>query len=446
MVAYMAEFVCCSGLFYALYRLVIEGRVAHRSARVYIIATTLMAAVIPLLELPIYPAESLQLQLTTGTSNIDISTLQPANEAERVDWLLVVKYAVAAIYAAVVALNFIRLAMRLREVYAIRRASQLTFYEAYTLAESSKTKEPFSFWRTIYMNDKFSADEREVIIAHEYSHIRHRHTAERMAVEVIRCLFWINPFVWLAGSSLVEVQEWEADRDVIDKGYDVVKYRLLVFQQLYGYYPEVTCGLKSQTSKKRFLMMTNFKKGRYSPLRLCAAIPMIAGMILAFGAVRAEGKLNKLPKEWMPSEMPKEWTPTEVPKEWMPQNKPSNEGVKVTDLLQRFSNFCKANIRYPAEAKADGADGQVVVEFSVNLDDGSAEVRKIHLSPDERLTAEVERIIRKSKWEPIATVDGIPADAEHVVVAILTFDFVIDGKSDMSKFKNKVNNIVVKTY
>ncbi len=446
MVAYLAEFVCCSGLFYALYRVVIEGRVAHWSARAYIVVTTLMAAVIPLLELPIYPAESLQLQLTTATSNIDIATIQPANEAEGVDWLLVVKYAAVAIYVAVVALNFTRFAMRLREVYAIRRASKLTFYEAYTLAESSKTKEPFSFWRTIYMNDKFSADEREVIITHEYSHIRHRHTAERLVVELIRCLFWINPFVWLAGSSLVEVQEWEADRDVIDKGYDVGKYRLLVFQQLYGYYPEVTCGLKSQTSKKRFLMMTNFKKGRYSPLRLCAAIPMIAGMILAFGAVRAEGKLNKLPKEWMPSEMPKEWTPTEVPKEWMPQNKPSNEGVKVTDLLQRFSNFCKANIRYPAEAKADGADGQVVVEFSVNLDDGSAEVRKIHLSPDERLTAEVERIIRKSKWEPIATIDGLPAGAEHVVVAILTFDFVIDGKSDMSKFKNKVNNIVVKTF
>ncbi|MBE6211375.1 MAG: hypothetical protein E7130_07100, partial [Rikenellaceae bacterium] len=196
------------------------------------------------------------------------------------------------------------------------------------------------------------------------------------------------------------------------------------------------------------------KKGRYSPLRLCAAIPMIAGMILAFGAVRAEGKLNKLPKEWMPSELPKEWTPAEMPKEWTPtempkewtdQNATKNEGVKVADLLQRFSNYCKANIRYPADAKAESADGQVVVEFSVNLTDGSAEVRKIHRSPDERLTAEVERVIRKSKWEPVSSVVGLSADADHTVV-ILTFDFVIDGKSDMSKFKNKINNIVVKTF
>ena len=455
MVAYLAEFFCCSGLFYALYRLVIEGRVAHRSARAYIVATTLLAVVIPLLELPIYPAESLQLQIATATSNIDIWTIQPANEAVGVDWLMVVKYVVVAIYVAVVVLNFIRLAMRLCEVYAIRRASKLTFYEAYTLAESRKTREPFSFWRTIYLNDKFDGEEREVIITHEYSHVRHRHTAERLAVELIRCIFWINPFVWLAGNSLVEVQEWEADRDVIDKGYDVGKYRLLVFQQLYGYYPEVTCGLKSQTSKKRFLMMTNFKKGRYSPLRLCAAIPMIAGMILAFGAVRAEGKLNKLPKEWMPSELPKEWTPAEMPKEWTPteipqewtdQNATKNEDVKVADLLQRFSNYCKANIRYPADAKAESADGQVVVEFSVNLTDGSAEVRKIHRSPDARLTAEVERVIRKSKWEPVSSVAGLSADADHTVVVILTFDFVIDGKSDMSKFKNKINNIVVKTY
>ena len=170
----------------------------------------------------------------------------------------------------------------------LRRGSQLTFYEAYTLAESTSVKEPFSFWRTIFLNRDYEGREREQIIAHEASHVRHLHTAERMALEVMRCVFWFNPFVWVTASALVEVQEWEADRDVINEGYDVYEYRLLIFRQLFGYRADITCGLNSQTSKKRFLMMTDFRKGKLSFVRFGAVVPLVAVMVLAFGAVRAE--------------------------------------------------------------------------------------------------------------------------------------------------------------
>lgn len=424
MVTYLFEFICCSGLFYALYRLVIEGRVAHRSARMYIIYTTLLSAIIPILELPIYPAESTILQLPIATTTTTATTNFSDVTSQGVDWRVILTYIIIGIYAAIVALNLLRLTLRLREVFAIRKASKLSFYEAYTLAENNQIQEPFSFWRTIYLNGVFEGTAREAVIAHEYSHICHRHSAERITIEVLRSLFWFNPFIWLAGNSLVEVQEWEADKDVIDKGYDVGEYRLLVFQQLYGYYPEVTCGLKSQTSKNRFLMMTNFKKGKFSPLRLCAAIPMIAGMVLVFGAVRAESQ-----------------TPTETPKFQKVEVSAQPSSTETAALLQQFCDYAKMNIRYPADTKAEGVDGQVVVEFAVNLVNGSAEVRKVHRTPDKRLTEEVERVIKTAKWEPIEAV----ADRPHPKV-ILTFDFIIDGKSDMSKFKNKINNIAVKTF
>ena len=424
MTTYLFEFICCSGLFYALYRLIIEGRIAHRLARAYIVITSILATIIPILELPIYPAESVILQLPLSSTTATATTIISTETISEADWKTIFTYIVTVIYAIVVALNLLRLVLRLREVFAIRRISKLTFYEAYTLAESHKIKEPFSFWRTIYINNAFEGSARDAVITHEYSHIRHHHSAERLIVEALRCLFWFNPFIWFAGNSLVEVQEWEADKDVIDKGYDVGKYRLLVFQQLYGYYPEVTCGLKSQTSKKRFLMMTNFKMGKISPLRVCAAIPMIAGMVLVFGAVRAESQATPEAPKFQKVEVSTQPTSTET-----------------AALLQQFSDYAKMNIRYPADAKANGMDGQVLVEFAVNLIDGSAEIKKVHRSPDKRLTEEVERVIKKAKWGPIETV----ADRPHPKV-ILTFDFIIDGKSDMSKFKNKINNIVVKTY
>lgn len=59
----------------------------------------------------------------------------------------------------------------------------------------------------------------------------------------------------------------------------------------------MTSGLgSSHTSKKRFLMMTDFKKGKYSFLRLGATLPLVAAMILAFGAVRAEDEIIPIMK------------------------------------------------------------------------------------------------------------------------------------------------------
>jgi hypothetical protein len=149
------------------------------------------------------------------------------------------------VYVAVFALNVARFVYRLWIICRLRRHSQLSVYEAYTLAESEQVKEPFSFWRTIFMNYVFCGREREQVIIHELSHVRHRHTAERLTLELLRCVFWFNPFVWLAANALVEVQEWEADSDVLNQGYDVYEYRQIIFRQLFGYNADITCGLNS---------------------------------------------------------------------------------------------------------------------------------------------------------------------------------------------------------
>ena len=59
MIRYILEFMLCSALFYALYRLLLEGRTAHRAARAYLVGSMLLAVVIPMLELPLYPADTI---------------------------------------------------------------------------------------------------------------------------------------------------------------------------------------------------------------------------------------------------------------------------------------------------------------------------------------------------------------------------------------------------
>ena len=298
MARYIIEFLFCSGLFVALYKLLIKGRVAHHQARVYLVGAMFLSVIIPMLELPLYPAHTVYFELpiiNSDVQNLPSSTVvgdaAPAvQSAAQTDWRRILSIVTWGIYILVFALNIARFVYRLWVIRRLRLCAQLTVYEVYTLAVSERISEPFSFWRTIYMNRHFVGREREQIIIHELSHIRHHHTAERLSVELLRCVFWFNPFVWLVGNYLVEVQEWEADSDVLSRGYDVYQYRQLIFRQLFGYNTDITCGLNSQLTKNRFLMMTNFKKGKLSFIRLCVAIPMVGAMILAFGACRAEAE------------------------------------------------------------------------------------------------------------------------------------------------------------
>ncbi len=308
-VSYIIEFLFCSALFMALYKLLLEGRVSYRLARIYLVWSMVLAAVIPVLELPLYPAETIYYQIPIMESyEADafdfVEDVAYADNTERlneksvrIDWKRVFASIFWIIYAVVVMMNLAFVAWRLWQIKRLRDGAELAVYENYVLAVSDQVKSPFAFWRTIFLNRLYDGRKREQVILHELSHIRHNHTAERMTLEFMRCIFWFNPFVWYAGSSLEQVQEWQADGDVLREGYDVTEYRLLIFQQIFGCSIDITSGLYNKVTKKRFLMMTNFKRGRFSFIRVCAVIPILIGMVFAFGSVRAESEINVVESE-----------------------------------------------------------------------------------------------------------------------------------------------------
>lgn len=282
---YALEFIACSGVFYLLYRLLLEGRVSHKLARVTLVAVVLFSAVIPLLELPILPARSVSDDLVTvpleATQSVEVDTLQGAVLTSSVNWNIIC----LSVYLAVAVLLMVRFTVGVIAILRLQKMSQITHCKGYSIAVNGQITEPFSFGRTIFVAKSTICEQ---IRLHEQSHIVHHHTAERLFFETMRSIFWFNPFVHLAAKSISQVQEWQADSDVIESGYDIDEYRKIIFHQLFGYSPDITCGLNSNLTKKRFIMMTKFKTTRHQWLRLSATLPVVVMMIFAFGAVCAE--------------------------------------------------------------------------------------------------------------------------------------------------------------
>lgn len=289
---YLIEALFCSGVLLAFYRLLLVRRVSFRACRRYLLAALALSVVIPALDIPLYPAPEpipgsvaepvFPVPAAAHTEERDFAAVAAREplQPEPVDRRRLLRGGLAAVYGAVVAVSLGFLVVRLARLRRLRRGARLTPCKGYTLAESPQVPTPFSFLCTVYMGPGYAGERREMVLCHEASHVRHRHSVENLFAETVRCLLWINPFVWIAQRWLREVHEWEADRDVLDAGYDLTRYRIVLFHQLFGYNPDIACGLNHSLTKTRFAMMTRFRKRRHTALRFGAAIPVVAGMMM----------------------------------------------------------------------------------------------------------------------------------------------------------------------
>lgn len=279
---YLLESLACGGVLYACYRLLLDCRVAFGWCRGWLLALPLLAAVIPLLRIPLYPGEVIYLTAAPAPqSGLPVpAEAMPATvvEAERITAGELLTWLYAAGAAAVLGAA----AAQLWRIRQLGHGAAVTRTGRMTLVRTRQQCAAFSLFGRVYVWEQLPPRELEAVLLHEASHIRRRHSLERLAMELLKAALWWNPFVWLAARRLVEVEEYEADSDVLASGYALNSYIDTLFMQLFGYSPEIANGLRSSLTKKRLKMMTSKTPSRHARLRLAATLPFIIGLLCAF--------------------------------------------------------------------------------------------------------------------------------------------------------------------
>ena len=313
-IKYIIEVIVCSGLFLVAYRWLLAKKVNFGLCRAFIMASMLIAVAIPAMNVPIFPEKTLSQQgvLTgfdflvmelDGAAGVESAVESQASEnvaveriaaSEAFDIKAAAGIAGKVIYLLVALASLSLTVYNVIKIQKLRRRSKLTNAEDYTLAEHEDIKTPFSFIRTIFMGFNYEPQERRQILTHEASHVRHRHSYERLFMSALRSIFWFNPVFWMAEKDLEEVQEWEADKDVLDEGWNLKTYRTTIFKQLFGYNPDITCGLNHSLTKQRFIMMTQSHRGKGAWLRLAATLPVIAATFFAFGCGTKQAEITEV--------------------------------------------------------------------------------------------------------------------------------------------------------
>ena len=275
-VIYTMEVLVCSGLLLLAYNILLERRVSFLVCRIHLLASTAAAMIIPLLDIPVWAAETGYVVPATYAGDIAAEIV----EAPRA--VFTPRNILLAIYLAGTALSLALTLYQLLKIRRIRKSGTLAGNGRPRIVRAADDISSFSFFGTIYIGRDTRDEELQAIIAHESSHIAHRHSAERVAMELMKAAMWWNPFAWIAQRRLAEVHEYEADADVLRGGYDINNYIATILKSLLGYSPDIANGLRDSLTKKRFKMMTTPKSGRYALLRTLAVAPVVAGLLCTF--------------------------------------------------------------------------------------------------------------------------------------------------------------------
>lgn len=407
-VIYILEVIACSGVLAALYSLIIERKVDFLFARLFLIFSVLLSAVIPMINIPVWEA-ALVPQLTEVTvGEVSTEVVQSTVTSFNFNFMALIW----VVYGVGVALCMGSIVLQMVNILNIRRVGQMTTFDGVNIVRSQQNIASFSLFKTIYIGNNTADTDLPTIVAHERSHIAHKHSVERVVMEIFKALLWWNPFVWIASRRLVEAHEFEADNDVIGSGCDANLYVATLLKHLFGYSPEIANGLHNSLTKKRLKMILKGNSGRYALLRKVAVIPVLGVLFALFSLTTKEAVAQDVQ-----------------------QSKVEVEVTEINDY-QDFYRWVVMNVQYPSAAREQSLSGSVIASLTIDTD-GNVKDVKIVKSDNELFSKEVRRVLAKAPaWRPFVK-DGKRVEVKYM----LPVNFVLDD----AKVEN-VGGVVVKSY
>ena len=375
-------------LFYAFFLLVMRRTTFFRLNRILLLAGTLVCFLLPLLRIrtvvvPFLTAGPLTEAASEPALTAGPSAASPFPYLEvlyGIGILTVLGWTVAAV---------------VRMHRTIRKGVATRLEDGTKLVLLDADVPSFSCGRTIVMSRK-DAEANPVILQHEKAHVQKKHSLDILFFTAVALIHWFNPLVWITLSELKLLHEYEADDAVLDKGIDATQYQLLLVRKAVGDKRfTLANGFQHAKLKNRIDMMLQTPTSGWKRLSWLAILPFLAGTMFLCNPVRAKVVDDQ-------ADALSEMTQTALPD----TNKGlSYDAVEVKPTFQggdlgEFSKWVNAHLKYPDQAKKEGAQGRVALQFTVGADGVLQDVSVLR-GVREDLDAEAVRVISASpKWEP----------------------------------------------
>ena len=394
---YIARAGLYLSLFYAFYLLVMRRTTFFKLNRAVLLAGSYLCLLLPLIRLR---------TVTVSVSAEPLTMVAAGEEAGAVQAAFPWPAVLLAVYIAGMIATLVLYSITTWKMERKIRSGAATETDGCRLVLSEEQTPSFSWGRNIVMSRK-DFEENPAIFTHEKMHVKCRHSLDMILFFPLQLLFWWNPLVWITREELRLLHEYEADEGVIQKGIDATQYQLLLVRKAVGENRfTLASGFQHAQLKNRIAMMLKSSSSRWLRWSYLALIPLLTVFMFACNPSKSKDGQEAEPVPAADKLKVETKVSPDVNQDAIPfsdiEHKPTFNGSDANE----FAKWVGTQLKYPEQAKEDGIEGRVMLQFTIGTDGAVRDV-KVLRSVREDLDAEAVRIVSSSpKWEPGVTADG----------------------------------------
>ncbi|TAD87317.1 MAG: TonB family protein [Bacteroidetes bacterium] len=288
---YLLKMMLCSGILFGYYRVALYNERFHQWNRFYLLGAMLLSIVVPLVEIPLVAAEQPQ-------SLIYVIEILPATIVAKAGRIITTEQIIWAAAGLVSFALLVRLAWGLYlTIYKPYRNGEVSSREDIDVVITDAPSAPYSFFRLLFWRSNMDPDSPhgKRVLLHELTHIREKHSADKLFVELLLVLCWFNPFFWLIRKELYVIHEFLADRNAIEANNGTAFAEMILQTINAGHLSPLTNPFFSSHLKRRLKMITTSKKPQFSYLRRITALVAMAALSLVLMLTIEKGMAQKAP-------------------------------------------------------------------------------------------------------------------------------------------------------
>ncbi|MDP1764404.1 MAG: M56 family metallopeptidase [Sediminibacterium sp.] len=282
---YFLQVILCSGLMIGYYWLVLRNKRFHQYNRFYLLAIALLSWVVPLIKIKwgrqVLGTDPRMMQfLSVVADNNSQIEENLTRQGFQWSWDAVAGFMYVTI-AGILLLGMLRAFFRLYQL--LKTNSCKSVGEVYLIFTRAKGT-PFSFFRYIFWNEEIDirSEAGKQILQHELTHVRQKHSFDKIFIQVVLIAGWFNPFFWLIQKEMDMIHEFIADRKAVNEGDTASLAQML----LTAAYPQQQFALSNpfffSPIKRRLQMLTNHTNPRFSYFRRLIVLPLLAIVVVLF--------------------------------------------------------------------------------------------------------------------------------------------------------------------
>ena len=246
LVIYSLKVAILTTAFYLCWRMLLSKETLHRLNRFVLVLIPPVSMILPFCVITFHKTVIVPATETAAQAGAAMEASAPS--------ALGAGIVAVAVYLAGVALVLFRILWSIWKIGRLIRSGYKVPVEGekYRLVVTEEDVEPFSWMNFIVLSRKdYEAGNPEIIL-HEQAHINLRHSPDILMTDVLTAFQWYNPFVWMLGTDLRGIHEYEADEAVLKHGIDATQYQLFLIMKSaadHGY--TLANSLRSGTIKNR---------------------------------------------------------------------------------------------------------------------------------------------------------------------------------------------------